>query len=73
MNKSFLKDFQWKKIQNESWVDIWIISGMLLDIEHHKIIWYIYKKWFLQYRYFLFDDILKEENNIYINYEKVQK
>lgn len=73
MNKSFLKDFQWKKIQNESWVDIWILSGMLLDIEHHKIIWCIYKKWFLQYRYFLFDDILKEENNIYIISEKEQK
>ncbi|MGE4444110.1 MAG: PRC-barrel domain-containing protein [Candidatus Altimarinota bacterium] len=73
MNKSFLKDFQGKKIQNESGVDIGILSGMLLDIEHHKIIGCIYKKGFLQYRYFLFDDILKEENNIYIISEKEQK
>lgn len=73
MNKSFLKDFQWKKIQNEAWIDLWVLSWALLDIDYQKIIGYIYKKWFLQYKYFLFDDILKQENDVFIISEKESK
>lgn len=70
MNKSFLKDFQWKKIQNEGWNELWVVSWLLLNVDYQKIVWCIYKKWFLQYKYFLLEDIITEEKDILIIDEK---
>lgn len=67
---NFLRDFQAKKVQTEKKEDVWIISWLLFYIDYQKVVWCIYKKWFLQYRYFLFDDVLSQEKNTFFILEK---
>lgn len=70
MNQSFLQHFQWKRIQNEKYEDIWEISGFIFDIAFQKVVGCIYKKWFLHYTYFLFEAILEQKENMYVIVEK---
>jgi sporulation protein YlmC with PRC-barrel domain len=60
MNTNFLHHWYQKKVQNHNWEKLWFISGILFDREYEKIVGCIYKKWFLQYGYFLFEDIVTE-------------
>lgn len=70
MNKTFLQHFQWKRVQNKKSQDIWEISGFVFDIAFQKVVGCIYKKWFLQYKYFLFEDILEQKEDIFLIVEK---
>lgn len=62
MNTSFLHHRYQKKVQNHNWENLWFVFGVLFDRDYEKVMGYIYKKWFLQYGYFLFEDIVSETN-----------
>lgn len=64
MDTSFLHHWYQKKVQDHNWKNLWFISGVLFDRDYEKVRGYIYKKWFLQYRYFLFDDISSESREV---------
>ncbi len=66
MNKSFLRDFQGQKVQDWDQTLLWLISWLLFDRDYETVVWCIYKKWFLQYGYFLFDNIKEKKENIFI-------
>lgn len=66
MNRSFSVNFNQKKVYDKKNKLLWVISGFLFDIDFEKITWCVYKKWFLKYWYFLFEDILSIEDDFFI-------
>ncbi len=73
--KTFLEDFYQKKIFGEKKNQIWEIYWLLFDIEFEKVVWFIYKKSFLNFESFLFEDITWEYKNwftIKINTSKTE-
>lgn len=72
--ESFLFDYKWKKILDINKNTIWEISGVIFDVEFEKVIWFIYKKSFLAFKIFLFEDIIwKLENEFIIKTKKSKK
>lgn len=64
---SLFKNKELKNTENEK---IWSISGSLFDVVNEKIIGFIYKKRFINYDYFLIDDIKKINKNNLIIYKR---
>jgi hypothetical protein len=60
--------FEKKSLINQDNISIWRIVWLIFDIKEEKAIWFIYKKNFINYDYFLFEDILKlDEEKIIVN------
>lgn len=62
MNQSFLNNYKWALVLNNNKDLLWYISWLLFDVDFEKVIWCIYKKSFLKYWYFLFEDILTKKD-----------
>lgn len=74
---SFCKKYKWESVFDVNKQKIWIISWIILDLNNQKLVWFIYKKSFLNYDFFIFDDdfilnkkiiITKTNNEIKSNY-----
>ncbi len=62
MNQSFLNTYKWALVSNNKNDLLWYICWLLFDVDYEKVIWCIYKKSFLKYWYFLFEDILSKKD-----------
>lgn len=56
---SFLSSYKLKKVFDKNRNLLWDIIWVIFDINYEKIIWFIYKKTFLKYDFFLIQDILE--------------
>lgn len=73
---SFNKNYKWKYVFDEKNQKIWIITWALVNLNNKKIIGFIYKKSFISYDFFLFDEKIlsakkikiKTQNYIFENY-----
>lgn len=71
--KTFLSHFKAKKVYDLENNQIWEISGILFEIDFQKVVWFIYKKSFISYDVFLFEDIfLENEKWFFINLNKTK-
>jgi hypothetical protein len=71
---SFLSNFNLKKVFDKNKNLLGHIVWVIFDTDHEKIIWFVYKKTFLKYDFFLIQDILENDSDIVIkdwNTEKI--
>lgn len=64
---SYIKLYKWRSVFDKTKSEIGFISWILLNLDNKKIIWLIYKKWFINYDYILFDKDFFLLNDIYVN------
>lgn len=71
---SFLSEYKWRKVFDNLWKNLWYIHWVVFDINYEKVIWFTYKKGFLNYDFFLIDNIIKTDlDNIIINQKYLEK
>lgn len=64
--KTFLIDFYQIHVFDNKLNSLWDINWVLFDIDYEKIVWFIYKKNFLTFDYFLLEDIISMNKKIII-------
>lgn len=81
--KNFL-NYKWKNVINQNKTSLWKISWVIFSVKYEKIVWFIFKKNFINYDYFFVENIVsnwknnvkienKEKNNFDYIYEIIWK